>query len=406
MAIEGRSKNSSSSTSRTTRISTFNCSTRAVTNTTSVNPFQTTTFSHVYNIDTEYFYKLETHQRLPYLNRTLINTIAGTFWGRRVSHNCNAAGAISEIRIGLVNPSLLGDSVSYLPAISTVAGMAATKARIAASEAKVNLAQAFAERKQIENLLASTARRLAAAIRMLRHGNLTGALRALGRDPQRARPLRTHDVASQWLEIQYGWKPLLSDLFGAVKALEAIDGRLLYQAVGKAGDSQRATLKRSQQGATSKEFRDDNRSVVTRAKCFIDVTVSDSALLTAAQLGLTDPLTLVWELVPFSFVADWFLPVGDYLRGLSGLTGLSYLGGCTSVLTQSEWRVDFNEVPTAPTGREIIAKRYSQRDTVTRSSNVSPPGPALAFKNPFTFTHGANALALLYNTVAGVSVRR
>jgi hypothetical protein len=40
--------------------------------------------------------------------------------------------------------------------------------------------------------------------------------------------------------------------------------------------------------------------------------------------GLKDPLSVAWELLPYSFVADWFIPIGDFLqaRGLSqALTG-------------------------------------------------------------------------------------
>jgi hypothetical protein len=33
----------------------------------------------------------------------------------------------------------------------------------------------------------------------------------------------------------------------------------------------------------------------------------------AALVGLTDPASLIWEKLPYSFVADWILPVGDYL---------------------------------------------------------------------------------------------
>jgi hypothetical protein len=35
------------------------------------------------------------------------------------------------------------------------------------------------------------------------------------------------------------------------------------------------------------------------------------------SLGLTDPLSVVWEIIPYSFVVDWFLPVGTYLENLN-----------------------------------------------------------------------------------------
>jgi hypothetical protein len=35
-----------------------------------------------------------------------------------------------------------------------------------------------------------------------------------------------------------------------------------------------------------------------------------------AQLGLTRPLSSAWELLPWSFVADWWLSVGTYLDAI------------------------------------------------------------------------------------------
>jgi hypothetical protein len=31
------------------------------------------------------------------------------------------------------------------------------------------------------------------------------------------------------------------------------------------------------------------------------------------SLGLVNPLEIAWEVVPYSFVVDWFLPVGSYI---------------------------------------------------------------------------------------------
>lgn len=46
---------------------------------------------------------------------------------------------------------------------------------------------------------------------------------------------------------------------------------------------------------------------------------SDPAIASAmaqALYGWNRPLSTLWEATPYSFVADWFLPVGDYLAGL------------------------------------------------------------------------------------------
>jgi hypothetical protein len=45
------------------------------------------------------------------------------------------------------------------------------------------------------------------------------------------------------------------------------------------------------------------------------------------QTGFTNPINLLWELLPFSFVADWFLPIGNYLEALTAWNGLEFLDG-------------------------------------------------------------------------------
>jgi len=41
--------------------------------------------------------------------------------------------------------------------------------------------------------------------------------------------------------------------------------------------------------------------------------------------GLDNPLAIAWEVVPFSFVVDWFLPINRYLKNISALNGLELI---------------------------------------------------------------------------------
>lgn len=38
--------------------------------------------------------------------------------------------------------------------------------------------------------------------------------------------------------------------------------------------------------------------------------------MSRALYGFDKPLGVAWEATPFSFVADWFFPIGDYLKNL------------------------------------------------------------------------------------------
>ena len=352
------------------------------------------TTNHTYRVDSDYFAKRKVNARLPELARDKLISHAFSRWQGDSKSYVSWKPSVFSSGCITTPCSSLGDSMSFVtPPVGVCEGVAQTQARLNARDQKVNLAQAFGERKQLANLAASTINRIVTAYRALRRGNIPNALRALGQRP-RSR-LRATDIGSQWLEIQYGWKPLLSDVYGVMQALKPADDRLLFSAVGRGRwVDNRVTTRVS---ADKSQRRIDQGTNWRKARTKLDFSVSDSALLTASQLGLSDPATLAWELLPFSFVVDWFLPVGDYIAGLSALSGLTFLGGSTSTKT-------YNGIESAGFSQRVgnpvswvvasgIKCPYQVR--LIRTVHVTVPGPSLAVKNPLSFTHVANAMALL-----------
>jgi len=120
-----------------------------------------------------------------------------------------------------------------------------------------------------------------------------------------------------------------------------------------------------------------------------------------AQLsGLTDPASVLWELTPYSFVADWFIPIGNYLaaRSLaSALTG-------TFVTTKTR-RVFCAYEGLANTDNGIVRTVYTTPPkgncaliNVTRTVSTSLNVPVPSFKTldkVASWKHCANAVALL-----------
>jgi hypothetical protein len=52
------------------------------------------------------------------------------------------------------------------------------------------------------------------------------------------------------------------------------------------------------------------------------VGIENLDLALASQLGVVNPASIAWELIPFSFIVDWFLNVGDFLNQFSDFLGL------------------------------------------------------------------------------------
>jgi hypothetical protein len=67
----------------------------------------------------------------------------------------------------------------------------------------------------------------------------------------------------------------------------------------------------------------------------VDVRVDNPNLHLAQQLGFINPLSVAWELVPFSFVVDWFGNVGQVLASFSDFAGLSQVNPRTTTFQKT-----------------------------------------------------------------------
>lgn len=250
----------------------------------------------------------------------------------------------------------------------------------------------FFQRKQVFSMFENVVRRSVNAVRSLRHGKIEEALRSLGYHGPRRR-LRGKDLASQWLEIQYGWKPLWADLYDSFSALKSMDNHALMKGVGRAKDLRDKVYRET----VSSYFIDHHRKETCSTRCQLDFTLVDSTLLLSQQLGLLNPLETIWDLTPWSFVIDWFFPIGDYFQSLSALAGLKYLGGSVSSkqkLTHTERGV---YTPPSYCGWQSGSSTYLWDIFMFKRVVLpDPPSYILKVKNPFSFMHGANTLALAF----------
>lgn len=275
---------------------------------------------------------------------------------------------------------------------SSLANRALIKARLKLKATNVNLGVAFAERNQTARLLGDTASRIGKAFREVRRGRLRPAMDHLGISSRKREP-RGSNVTNKWLELQYGWKPLLSDVFGAASALEkrdASDWRVTAKATVP-GDERVYTV---EYAPPAPGF---GRAVVNNSCfCRIDALPSNAATIALSSLGVTNPLLIAWELVPFSFVVDWALPVGSWLESLDALLGYDECYTSTSTFTNARWESNSR---TTTVGQFFYFGSWHDWKVVkrlVRSASAGVPLPTFPrIKDPSSLTHMANGLALL-----------
>jgi len=253
--------------------------------------------------------------------------------------------------------------------------------------AKVNLGVSWGERVQTAGLFYNNAKLLADAARELRRGKLTSAMKKAG--------LTWRDVPTRWLEFQYGWKPLLGDIYKACDAICEADQknqkRSWYSVSAKS--SRKGTLvTRYPGGAADTVSLDSSRSDV---KVRFDFGPHEGMQWAADldQWGLLNPLEIGWELLPFSFVVDWAIPVGNFLSSLTAAVPYSFRGG-----SRTDWSESFVsnwlEFQQAPSGTYNHGWGVATSEGRRFRRHVYPtfPSPSISALAPHTNTAAAKTI--------------
>lgn len=211
-----------------------------------------------------------------------------------------------------------------------------------------------------------------------------------------------NSLAKNWLELQYGWKPLLQDVEGAAKSLAYLNaGTLMVQTVR----STKSKTTTESGNLTVVGYPAGSWTCITKTEIRFGMRFKVGEPLDAflAQIGFNNPISLAWEIIPYSFVVDWFLPIGEYLTGLKHWEGMHFVDGWETRFTRQTAVYDMSYFRETATDVDIRNGNYS-RDAVKLDRLVLTDFPSMnlpSFKNPISVTHAFNALALLRAAFSG-----
>jgi len=274
-----------------------------------------------------------------------------------------------------------------------------------------NLAQDMAQLGQTIDLISHNVKKITQSVRYLKKGNISKATDSLlsGRSQRtripKGKPNRGKFVAENWLELQYGWKPLLQDIEGTLKAISnyVSAGGFVQRATGSAQSTSMYDFTwdftRNSTGLSEPIRCISNET--TKCKIVVRYRLSDPFKAFFAQTGFTNPINLGWEILPFSFVVDWFLPIGPYLEALTAFDGLTFLDGSQVQFTRAITAMSANASRTSSINPTSTAFEYTkyQAESIRLDRIKLTTFPSLTFpslKNGFSSVdHCANALALM-----------
>jgi hypothetical protein len=200
------------------------------------------------------------------------------------------------------------------------------------------------------------------------------------------------NLADAWLELQFGWRPFLSDVDGALKALDVYT-------TGQSVLTRRITAMHETyvEGTEAVEYQGESFAymvVHSRVDNRIIVVHRGAMRVEAQHPGSMDPkligfspkdfLPTAWELIPYSFLADYFTNIGGIIYGMSNLfTSLAWHNRTT--IKKYTFRMWGTEYPYAPNTMRITGaygKVVTSKTSVERAKYVGHGVPPLAFKIP------------------------
>lgn len=146
-------------------------------------------------------------------------------------------------------------------------------------------------------------------------------------------PKKLARIASDdYLMYRYGISPLLNDIEAVTKALKVSyakkESRVTSRGKVESSKSDSTILTNSSNGQDFTYRRDSVDQVVVRAVSLDDVMWDFFHEAGITSKGLT---TLGWELIPYSFVADWFFNIGDIIGAAHPSPGWKQLGSCLTI---------------------------------------------------------------------------
>jgi hypothetical protein len=152
--------------------------------------------------------------------------------------------------------------------------------------------------------------------------------------------LGTRVIANNWLKYRYGIMPLVR-LCDQALHLGKEPKPLRLVARGSASDSASRSDTVSDNGGNfwNVSFAvDQTLEVSVRAGVLYEIIQSHNRY----GFNFSDLPAAAWELVPYSFVVDWFSNVGNFIRGVTPKVGARVLASWTSVKTIHTAKWDLN----------------------------------------------------------------
>lgn len=264
----------------------------------------------------------------------------------------------------------------------------------------VNLSIAFAQRAKTAALITDSVRKVTGYINDISRV-VRSYKKSLRSKKAKGRLMSTwKEIPQAWLIWNYGIIPTMLDVEGAITALEKADNGSF--------DRYLLTVKSGFKVKTSRSFQTTNRcsfgiddftwsfkeeetlSMLGR----IDCRLRSPEYLKASELGVVNLGQTVWDVIPYSFVVDWFVNVGEYISLLDANVPWEFRGGSRTFFQEGTVKLKDVSLLRGTVSSTSSSNAYVR--SFERTVMNGFPLPTLRLKeDPFSLRHISLALSLL-----------
>lgn len=188
-------------------------------------------------------------------------------------------------------------------------------------------------------------------------------------------------LGDEWMQYRYGIMPLVYSYRDIMKTMnrgvvESTHKRIVIQP-----HARNVTLPGPTQNYIWSNYVGDIR---VSATVFQHFPLDASGMSSARSVGVgLNPLVTAWELIPYSFVVDWFVNVGDYILRKTSQAGSRTIQACVSLrsnYSKQYWAHYKNEDKTITFGNRYSTPWVGSYPPATPSEVIKRPEESQLFK--------------------------
>lgn len=257
-----------------------------------------------------------------------------------------------------------GGTKAYLPVLeATYLNNISNRLIGKVRDSPLNLGTSLGEFRETAEFIAGAMKTSANVVRHVKRGNFAAALRNITNSDARSSMRDVfRQTANANLACMYGLKPLVSDVYESTNRLSNyVEQPTLVRVYARGVPVKTRLIAKD----GTRYYNECDISIVGRG-C-LEVEVENSFLFTLDKLGVLDPVSIGWELLPLSFVLDWFIPVGKYLQGFSPPKGIKSTQGYLTYTLNARGR-QMTNISIPPPGWKTEAtfiERRKKRTVIT-----------------------------------------